>query len=96
MMSAFTLFAQTDQLTGRWLLTKAEMNRGTRYPYQIFEFRNNGKLMAMGTEVGTWQYKKGEKSLILNSKLDKDFNGTGKIEILTDERLVMTNACAAR
>ena len=39
-------------------------------PYQVFEFRDNGKFVAMGIEVGTWDYAGG--NILLNSKMNKN------------------------
>ena len=88
---AFALMAnaQTNKLSGQWLLTKAEVKGKTVTPYQIFNFNENGKRQVFGMEVGTWRYDKKSKSIVLQSKMDKDFNGKGKVIKLTPEAFVM-------
>ncbi len=84
-----TAFAQTERLNGQWLLTKAEIKGQTITPYQIFEFKTNGKLLAMGMEVGTWRFDKKANTIVLKSKMNKDFNGQGKVVKLTPEAFIM-------
>ncbi len=84
-----SLFAQSATLTGSWLLTKVEIKGETVTPYQIFEFKTNGKLQAMGMEVGAWTYDKKTNTIVLKSKMDKDFNGQGKVIKLTPEAFIM-------
>lgn len=81
--------AQNAKLAGSWLLTKAQVQGKTKRPYQLFEFRKDGKLVAMEIKVGTWQYNAKSKTLTLQSKMDKDFNGKGKIVTLTDAQMVL-------
>ncbi len=83
------VFSQSNKLSGPWLLTKAEVKGKTVTPYQIFDFRTNGKLSVLDVEVGTWRYDKNANTVILQSKMDKDFNGQGKILKLTPEAFVM-------
>ncbi len=84
-----TAFAQSERLTGQWMLTKAEIKGQTVTPYQIFEFKPNGKLLTMGVEVGAWSYDKKANTIILKSKMDKDFNGQGKVVKLTPDVFIM-------
>jgi len=86
--------AQNKKPLGRWLLTRAEINGKTVTPYQIFEFKEDGKLLAMGFEMGTWQYNAKSQRLVLKSDKDKDFNGTLTVATLTSESLVTRNETA--
>jgi len=82
-------YAQSPELAGRWLLAKAEIKGETVTPYQIFDFNTNGKLLAMGMEVGAWHFDKNTNKIVLQSKMDKDFNGEGKVLKLTPEEFIM-------
>jgi len=86
---AFTVNAQTSKLVGSWLMTKAEVKGDTKHPYQTFEFRADGKLLAMGMEVGSWTYDKNNKAIVMQSEMDKDFNGAAKIKKLTKSKLTL-------
>lgn len=86
---AVTLNAQTEKITGNWLMTKVESNGETNEVYQTFEFKADGKLFAMGMDVAVWKYDETANSIILNSQMDKDFNGIGKILKLTGEELIL-------
>ncbi len=79
--------AQTAKLTGSWLMTKVDAEGKTRHPYQIFDFMKDGKFIGMGMELGTWKYEKKGNKIIMESKMDKDFNGSSKVLKLTAEEL---------
>ncbi len=81
--------AQTPGVTGRWLMTTAEMKGKVNHPYQTADFRKDGKLVMMGIEMGSWKVDPKANQLILQSKLDKDFNGTAKILKLTANEFVI-------
>ncbi|MDA3906219.1 MAG: hypothetical protein PF484_09110 [Bacteroidales bacterium] len=87
---AFIGNAQTSKITGSWLMTKAETSEGIQEPYQITDFNEDGNMVMMGMDVGTWAYNKKNHSLVLKSDFDKDFNGEGKIEKITDKEMVIT------
>ncbi|MCD6179839.1 MAG: hypothetical protein J7K39_08035, partial [Bacteroidales bacterium] len=48
--------AQTKKLIGSWLMTKAETPDGIQEPYFITDFNENGTMVVMGMEAGTWKY----------------------------------------
>jgi len=86
---AFSANAQKSKLVGSWLMTKVEAEGGTEHPYQIFDFNEDGRFMALGMELGTWKYQKKGKKIIMESTMDKDFNGEGKILKLTKSKLIV-------
>ncbi len=81
--------AQSSKIVSDWLLTKVEFNGEKQSPYQVFTFKADGALLAMGMEVGTWKYNKKSKNIILSSDLDKDFNGEASVIKLTDSKMVL-------
>ena len=81
--------AQKSKLVGSWLMTKAEVGSEVENPYFITEFNEDGKMIVMGMDAGTWDYDKNSHTIILKSELDKDFNGEGKIVNLTEKELVV-------
>lgn len=81
--------AQKSKLIGRWLVTKVEVGYEIQNPYQIMDYNEDGKMITMGLEVGTWSYNKKNKSIEMKSEFDKDFNGEGKILKLTDKEMVI-------
>ncbi len=91
LFSAFVLFsnAQTENLIGSWLMTKAVSTKGMQEPYQITEFKQDGKMMIFDIEFGSWKYDQSTNSLVLKSEYDKDFNGVGKIIKLNEDELVV-------
>ena len=82
--------AQTKKLIGSWLMTKAETPDGIQEPYFITDFNENGTMVVMGMEAGTWKYDKKKHSIVMESELDKDFNGEGKILNLNKTNLVVS------
>lgn len=82
--------AQTKKLIGSWLMTRVEVDGDIHEPYFITDFKENGKVEAMGMDAGTWKYDKANHSLIMESELDKDFNGEGKILKLNKTELVIS------
>jgi len=81
--------SQTSKITGSWLMTKAETEEGIEEPYFITTFSNEGKMIVLDMEVGSWKYDKKTHSLILKSDFDEDFNGTGKIQSVSDTELII-------
>ena len=84
-----TTNAQTNQLTGNWLMVKAEKNGKTDKPCFITTFKENGKMEVMEMEVGTWDYSKVKNTITMHSPMSKNFNGEGKILELTDKKLIV-------
>ncbi len=82
--------AQNPKLLGSWLLKTADTGSDVYHPYQITDFNDDGKFFVMGFEAGTWNYNNANNSIVVQSELDKDFNGEGKIEKLTAKELVLT------
>ncbi len=81
--------AQKPKLVGSWLMTKAEVNGKVQNPYFITDFNENGKMIVMGMDAGTWEYSKASNTIVMKSELDKDFDGEGKIVNLTDNELIV-------
>jgi hypothetical protein len=90
MAFAITGNAQTSKITGSWLMTKAETEDKVQEPYFITSFKENGKMEVMEVEVGTWKYNNDSHAIIMESELDKDFNGEGRIIKLTKKELVVS------
>ena len=82
--------AQQSKLVGSWLMTKAIVDGKIEQPYFITEFKDDGKFIVMGIDFGTWEYNSKKNSIILNSELDKDWNGERKIETVNEKELVVT------
>lgn len=82
--------AQQSKLVGSWLMTKAIVDGKIEQPYFITEFKDDGKFIVMGIDFGTWEYNSKKNSIILNSELDKDWNGERKIETVNEKELVIT------
>jgi hypothetical protein len=89
---AFTGFAnaQKSKLIGSWLITKVEVNARVEKPYQFTGFSEDGKMIMMGMDVGTWSYNKSINTIDMESGFDKDFNGAYKIDKLDGKTLIMT------
>ena len=81
--------AQNNKVQGQWLLTKAEIKGKVVQPYQLFEFKPDGKLIAMGLEMATWKFDANKKQIVLKSNRNKDFNGAMKIVSLSGEQMVL-------
>jgi hypothetical protein len=77
-------------LVGSWLMTKAEFDGKVETPYFITEFKEEGNFLVMGIDFGTWEYNKSKNSIVLNSELDKDWNGERKILNLTQKELIVS------
>lgn len=78
---------QQPGLVGSWLMIKVEVNGNVDEPYFITEFKADGNFLVMGMEAGTWTHDKANNTMEMKSKLDKDFNGEGKILKLTSNTL---------
>lgn len=87
---AFIANAQKSKIAGSWLMIKAETEGEIQEPYFITDFKENGKMEVMGMDAGSWKYNKSSNSIVMESELDKDFNGEGKILKLTKKELVVS------
>ena len=86
-MLSLQSFAQVNKIQGSWLLTKVEIADEIQEPYATFDFNTDNSLVTMGIKVGNWKLENNQ--IIMSSTLDKDFNGTNKISILTDTSMVL-------
>lgn len=86
---SFSLNAQRSKIIGSWLVTKVEISGKIQQPYILKEYTKDGKMVMYGKEIGTWNYNRKRKEIVMKSVFDKDFNGTDKILILTDKELVV-------
>lgn len=82
-------YAQNEKLIGSWLVTKVEVDGKIYNPFQIMNYNQDGKMVMMGIEVGTWEYNKKDHSIATKSEFDKDFNGENKILKLSEKELVV-------
>lgn len=85
----FTLNAQSNKIIGSWLMEKADVKGEIRHPYQVFEFRENGRFIGMDVDIGTWKYDKTGNNIILSSQMDEDFNGSAAVIKLKGDELVV-------
>ena len=83
------LFAQDNSIKGQWLLTKVEINGEIQETYFIQYFKENGSMEIMGMDVGTWKYNQKTKEIVMESTMDKDFNGISTVLKLNTNELVM-------
>lgn len=81
--------AQTEKVEGSWLLNRAEIEGRVEEPMQITEFKENGKMVIFGMELGTWKYDKQTQTIEMASEFDKDFAGSGKVLALDDNEMVL-------
>lgn len=82
--------AQKSKLVGSWLITEVQVGTEVQNPYQITDYNEDGSFVVMGIEAGTWQYNKVSNSIVMQSELDKDFNGEAKIINLTNKELILS------
>lgn len=64
--------AQKSDLVGSWLMTKAEVAGEIQTPYFVTEFNEDGKMLVMGMDIGTWEYNKNTNSIAMKSEFDKE------------------------
>ena len=81
--------AQKPEITGSWLLIRAEVDGEIQQPYFVNEFQKSGTLVMMGMEVGTWKFKDNCKTILLEADFVDDFSGEMSILNLTDKELVV-------
>ncbi len=92
---ATNIYAQTDHpIIGTWQLKSVVENGETHTGMQaVWIFKKGGVLMAArslsraGVPVGKWKCDKERKMLIMESTMDKDFNGEAKVLNLKDGEL---------
>ena len=89
MVCTTAAYSQKGKIVGSWLVTKVEVKGEVENPYKVTDYNEDGRMVMMGIDVGAWNYNKKNKSIVMKSDFDKDFNGEGKILKLTDKELVV-------
>ena len=94
-LSGFILKAQDTDIAGNWQLTSVEANGEIETEIKlVFIFSEEGVLKfardaaSRTIDAGTWKYNKKEKSIVMTSDLDKDFNGEAAVVKINDNELV--------
>ncbi len=92
---AFTVKAQEKKIIGNWQLETVVQDGKTMDDFKtVFIFSENGVLNAARSptsnpiEVGTWKYNKKQKTIVMTSDLDKDFNGAAAVIKVDKKNLV--------
>jgi len=81
--------AQTQDLTADWLLTKVDIKGEIQEHYYILTFKEDGKMEIMGFDMGTWKYDEKNKQIVMESTIDKDFNGKTNVLKLDSNELIL-------
>ncbi len=89
LLMVFAVAGSTQTVEGSWLLTKAEIEGQVQEPWQITEFREDGKMVIFGMELGTWKYNKKKQTIDMTSGFDKDFAGENKVLTLNENEMVL-------
>ncbi len=71
--------AETADLSGEWLMTKAVMTGKTENVYQTLNFRDDGYAEMQGRVFGTWVEDTQNRSVTIKSAMINEFQGTWKI-----------------
>lgn len=77
-------YAQNSKLVGNWLAVKVEVKGQIEEPYMMTEFTEDGKMIIMGMELGTWKLNKSNSVITMESEFEKDFNGEAEVLKLTE------------
>jgi hypothetical protein len=83
--------SQSEKITGSWMLKEIVVNNEVSNPYQIMEYRDDGKVLVMGIEFGTWKYNGNDNTIVMKSQIDKDFNKTLRVDQIDDKTLITKN-----
>lgn len=88
---AFSIFAnaQTEKISGSWLMTKVEMGGETTEIYGNTNFSEDGSIVISGVLAATWEYKENGNLISMESEMDKDYNGDWEIFTLNKEELIL-------
>jgi hypothetical protein len=80
--------AQSDKISGDWLLIKAEVDGNAKEIYNNANFSEDNTLLISGIPVCTWEYKKNDNVISMVSEMDEDFNGDWEVITLNEEELI--------
>ena len=94
-LCGFSLKAQESKIIGNWKLAQVEAKGKTETEINlVFIFAEKGvfKLAEDANSrimvAGTWKYNRKEKTIVMKSDLDKDFNGNAVVIKVNDKELV--------
>ncbi len=95
LLVTITANAQEKKIIGNWQLTTVVEDGKTLDGFEtVFIFSENGVLNAARSstsepmEVGTWKYNKKQKTIVMTSVIDRDFNGEAKV-IKVDRKILV-------
>ncbi len=101
LLAAIKVQAQESKIIGIWQLTTVVEDGKTMDGFQtVFIFSKKGILNAARSstsepmEVGTWKYNKKQKTIVMTSDLDRDFNGEAIVIKVNKKVLVYKKAGA--
>jgi len=101
LLITLSLQAQESKIIGIWQLKTVVEDGNTMNDFKtVFIFSEKGVLNAARSstsesmEVGTWNYNKKEKSILMTSDLDRDFNGEARLIKINKKVLVYEKAGA--
>jgi hypothetical protein len=83
------IIAKQKTVTGKWMLTKIEINGNMQDVYQEIEFKADGYISMMGRVFGKWNVE--GKSLTIESDMVKEFAGVRIIEWPLDNELILVS-----
>lgn len=91
---SFAIQAQESKIIGNWQLTTVVDDGKTMDGFQtVFIFAEKGILNAARSstsepmQVGAWKYNKKQKTIVMTSSVDKDFNGEATIIKVNNKEL---------
>ncbi len=84
-----TLFANTQDITGQWLLTKAVFGANPDEVYQTLNFRGDGSAEMQGRVFGSWKTNNGDNTVTIKSKIIDEFAGTWEISNPGENKIIL-------
>jgi len=89
------VLANTTDVTGQWLMTKAVFDGNTDEVYQTLNFRDDGSAEMQGRVFGSWKANSEDNTVTIKSKMIDEFAGTWKIADSTENEITLNskNGC---
>ena len=85
------VLANTTDVTGQWLMTKAVFDGNTDEVYQTLNFRDNGFAEMQGIVFGSWETNSKDNTVTIKSEMIDEFAGTWKISNPGEDEITLSS-----
>ena len=86
-----SISANSSDISGQWLMTKAVFDGNTDEVYQPLNFREDGSAEMAGIVFGSWKSNGENKTITIESEMIDEFAGTWQISSTSEHNITLSS-----